>query len=120
MNLNLGKFLYQNNKSNHFKAKYKENIEIAQTFKTQLLPLLEHNSKVISKTFYPKIGLWTPESIIVGDDGGYVLKIDQNSVCKELYYHKMSINDLKLRKDNKTIISASEDTFIKFYDLEGE
>lgn len=115
MNLNLSEILFSSKNSNSFNSQFKENIKIAEAYKYILKPMLVNKSKAIGKNFYPRRVLYREGSLLVGDEGGYVLSINENSVCDVLYQHKMRINSMILSENKKMMITGGDGKVIKIY-----
>ena len=115
MNLNLGSILFSSANTNTFHSEYRDNIKIAEAYKYTLKPMLINKSKGIGKNFHPRRVLYKEGGILVGDEGGNVLSISDNSICDVLYQHNMKINAMILSENKKMLITGGDCKVIKIY-----
>ncbi len=83
-----------------------------------MAPFLEHFSITIEKDFVPTCGVDIQDGLVIGDEGGFVIHLNEDSVSKVLYTHSMAITDIILVKNRTVIITSGEDQLIKIYSLE--
>ena len=78
MDLNLGNILFTSTKTNHFKPDFKDSYDISLAFHNIIQPLVDINQHNLIQTYQPTCGVVKDEVLYIGDQGGYVLQVNEN------------------------------------------